>query len=228
MGDNMNHKQLLALFLSLVIILSPTIISIENEKVVDVKAVNNNIDEITIESIIEKNDDVDINIYYPVTKNSKVNNMIKDKIDSYITKLKETNSFDSTKKLNISFETFKSGEYISLKFNVSSSAGITHKTEEVFTFVYANDEIIDIDTLAKSNPKLIENLYSICKEELLKNEKFKKYSNIEWLNRGLLKNKNTFSKFIFDGDNMIVIFNPYEVAPYVAGIFEIKISCNLI
>ena len=54
MGDNMNHKQLLALFLSLVIILSPTIISIENEKVVDVKAVNNNIDEITIESIIEK------------------------------------------------------------------------------------------------------------------------------------------------------------------------------
>ena len=112
MGDNMNHKQLLALFLSLVIILSPTIISIENEKVVDVKAANNNIDEITIESIIEKNDDVDINIYYPVTKNSKVNNMIKDKIDSYITKLKETNSFDSTKKLNISFETFKSGEYI--------------------------------------------------------------------------------------------------------------------
>ena len=49
----MNHKQLLALFLSLVIILSPTIVSIENEKVVDVKSVNNDIDEMAIESIIK-------------------------------------------------------------------------------------------------------------------------------------------------------------------------------
>ena len=154
--------------------------------------------------------------------------MIKEKIDSYISKVEEINSFDDLKRLDISFEKYKSGDYISLKFNVSSSTGITHKTEEIFTIVYCNDEIIDIDTLVKSNPNLIENLYAICKEELLKDEKFKKYSNSEWLNRGLLKNKNTFSNFIFDNNNMIVIFNPYVVAPYVAGTFEIKISCNLI
>ena len=224
----MNHKQLLALFLSSVIVLSPTIVSIENDKVVDVKSVNNDMDEMAIESIIRKNEEVDINVYYPVTKNAKVNNMIKEKIDSYISKLEEINSFDDLKRLDISFEKYKSGDYISLKFNVSSSTGITHKTEEIFTIVYCNDEIIDIDTLVKSNPNLIENLYTICKEELLKDEKFKKYSNIEWLNRGLLKNKNTFSNFIFDNNNMIVIFNPYVVAPYVAGTFEIKISCNLI
>lgn len=224
----MNHKQLLALFLSLVIILSPTIVSIEKDNVVEVKAVNNNIDEITIESIIEKNDDVDICVYYPVTKNSKVNNMIIDKINEYITRAKETNSFDNVKKLNISFETYKSGEYISLKFNVSSSTGITHNSEEIFTFVYRNDDVIDIDYLVKDNPDLIENLYSICKGELQKNDRFKKYSNSEWLKKGLLKNKKTFSNFIFEDNNMIVIFNPYEVAPYVAGVFEIKISCNLI
>ena len=42
MGDNMNHKQLLALFLSSVIILSPTIVSIENEKVVKQGNITNN------------------------------------------------------------------------------------------------------------------------------------------------------------------------------------------
>ena len=200
----MNHKQLLALFLSSVIVLSPTIVSIENDKVVDVKSVNNDMDEMAIESIIRKNEEVDINVYYPVTKNAKVNNMIKEKIDSYISKVEEINSFDDLKRLDISFEKYKSA------------------------IVYCNDEVIDIDTLVKSNPNLIENLYTICKEELLKDEKFKKYSNSEWLNRGLLKNKNTFSNFIFDNNNMIVIFNPYVVAPYVAGAFEIKISCNLI
>ena len=204
----MNHKQLLALFLSSVIVLSPTIVSIENDKVVDVKSVNNDMDEMAIESIIRKNEEVDINVYYPVTKNAKVNNMIKEKIDSYISKVEEINSFDDLKRLDISFEKYK--------------------TDEIFTIVYCNDEVIDIDTLVKSNPNLIENLYTICKEELLKDEKFKKYSNSEWLNRGLLKNKNTFSNFIFDNNNMIVIFNPYVVAPYVAGAFEIKISCNLI
>jgi hypothetical protein len=59
----MNHKQLLALFLSSVIVLSPTIVSIENDKVVDVKSVNNDIDEMAIESIIKKNEEVDINVY---------------------------------------------------------------------------------------------------------------------------------------------------------------------
>ena len=64
----MNHKQLLALFLCFVMILSSRIVSIENDKVVSVKNVNNNLDKYTIESIIEANDNSKINIFYPVTK----------------------------------------------------------------------------------------------------------------------------------------------------------------
>lgn len=224
----MNHKLLLALFLTLVVVLSESIVSVENNKIVNVRAVNNNFDNLTIENIIENDDNTSINVYYPVTKNLKANGIIKEKIDMYIYKLKNTKLFDGKKELNISFETFKSGNYTSLKFNVSSSVGITHKTNEIFTVVYDDSNVIDIDSLLVENPDLINDLYELCRDKIVNDSKFKKYSNEEWLNKGLLKNKNTFSNFIFDDNNMIIIFNPYVIAPYVAGIFEIEISCNLI
>lgn len=224
----MNHKQLLALLLSLVILFSPVIVSVEKENIVNVKAVDNSVDEYIIESIIQNEENLSINIYYPKTKNVKVNGIIEDKINEQIEKIKSTDSFNSDKELNISFESFKSQNYISLKFNMDSSVGITHNTKEVFTVVYDENEVIDIDKLCENNPNLINELYEICKESLISNDKFKKYSNEEWLEKGLLKNKSTFSNFIFSENNLIVIFNPYVVAPYVAGIFEVEISCELI
>ena len=224
----MNHKQLLALFLSSVIVLSPTIISIENDKVVDVKSVNNDIDEMAIESIIRKNEEVDINVYYPVTKCVKANGLIQEKVDYYIDKFKSTDTLSEGKELNISFEKYESGSIVSFKFEVDSNIGVTHDTKEFFTVVYEGDEVITIDSLLKTNPNLLDDLYVEAKQQLECNEKFKEYSNLIWLENGLKKTKNTFSNFIFSDNNIIIIFNPYTVAPFVAGAFEIEISCDLI
>ena len=64
----MNHKQLLALFLCFVMILSSKIVSIEENKVVSVKNVSNNIDKYTIENIKDETDEYSIKIFYPMTK----------------------------------------------------------------------------------------------------------------------------------------------------------------
>ena len=199
----MNHKQLLALFLCFVILLSPVIVSIEKDKVVNVKKVNENLDDFSIESIQEK-------------------------IDYYIQKIQENSSIDGEKSLNISFEKYNSDNIVSIKFEVDSNVGITHKTKEYFTVSYSGDEMITIDTLIDNNPKLLDDLYDECKEQLERDEKFRKYSNEIWLSNGLKKTKNTFSNFIFSENKLIVIFNPYTVAPFVAGIFEIEISYDLI
>ena len=86
----MNHKQLLALFLCFVILLSPVIVSIEKDKVVNVKKVNENLDDFSIESIIREENNTKINVFYPVTKCTKANNFIQEKIDYYIQKIQET------------------------------------------------------------------------------------------------------------------------------------------
>ena len=59
----MNHKQLLALFLCFVMILSSKIVSIEENKVVSVKNVSNNIDKYTIENIKDETDEYSIKIF---------------------------------------------------------------------------------------------------------------------------------------------------------------------
>ena len=203
----MNHKQLLALFLCFVILISPIIVSAEKEKIVNVKKVDNSIDEFTIESIVIDGENGKINVYYPVTKCVKANGLIQEKVDYYIDKFKSTDTLSEGKELNISFEKYESGSIVSFKFEVDSNVGVTHDTKEFFTVVYEGDEVITIDSLLKTNPN---------------------YSNLIWLENGLKKTKNTFSNFIFSDNNIIIIFNPYTVAPFVAGAFEIEISCDLI
>ena len=126
----MNHKQLLALFLCFVILLSPVIVSIEKDKVVNVKKVNENLDAFSIESIIREENNTKINVFYPVTKCTKANNFIQEKIDYYIQKIQENSSIDGEKSLNISFEKYNSDNIVSIKFEVDSNVGITHKTKE--------------------------------------------------------------------------------------------------
>ena len=224
----MNHKQLLALFLCFVILLSPVIVSAEKEKVVNVKKVDNSIDEFTIESIVTDDENGKINVYYPVTKCVVANGLIRDKVDYYIDKFKSTDTLSESKELNISFEKYESGSIISFKFEVNSNIGVTHDTKEYFTVVYDGDEVITIDSLLEKNPNLLDDLYAKSKQQLESNDKFKEYSNLLWLENGLKKTKNTFSNFIFSDNNIIVIFNPYTVAPFVAGSFEVEISCDLI
>ena len=209
-------------------VLSPVIVSIEKDKVVNVKKVNENLDDFSIESIIREENNTKINVFYPVTKCTKANNFIQEKIDYYIQKIQENSSIDGEKSLNISFEKYNSDNIVSIKFEVDSNVGITHKTKEYFTVSYSGDEMITIDTLIDNNPKLLDDLYDECKEQLERDEKFRKYSNEIWLSNGLKKTKNTFSNFIFSENKLIVIFNPYTVAPFVAGVFEIEISYDLI
>ena len=67
-----------ALFLCFVILLSPVIVSIEKDKVVNVKKVNENLDDFSIESIIREENNTKINVFYPVTKCTKANNFIQE------------------------------------------------------------------------------------------------------------------------------------------------------
>lgn len=219
----MNHKQLLALFLCFVMILSSKIVSIENEKIVSVKDVNNNLDKYTIENIKEENSDYKINIFYPVTKYENVNKVINEKIDVYRKQFEESKYISDKKELIISFEEFEHNEITSFKFNVKSNIGITHDISEVFTVIYKQDQIIDIQYLNDINSEFIDELYKSCKEKLTENSKIKEHSNNNWIEKGFTKEADTFSNLIFTKDSIIIFFNPDTVAPYVADIIQIEI-----
>lgn len=224
----MNHKQLLALFLCFVMILSSRIVSIENDKVVSVKNVNNNLDKYTIESIVEENDKYKINIFYPVTKYENVNNLIMEKINEYKNEFEKSDYISNIKELSISFESFEYNQIESFKFNVKSNVGITHDASEVFTVVYKEDQIIDIDYLNNINSEFIDELFKACRTRIKDNPKIKEYINEEWLEEGLTKDANVFSNFIFSKKSIIILFNPNIVAPTVAGIIEVEVPYEVL
>lgn len=223
----MKHKQLLALFLCLVIIESSKIIS-NNSNVVMVKDVSNNMENYWIENYKEDDESKQINIFYPVTNYKEVNDLINKKIDVYLNRFKNATFTSDVKKLEISFEDFEYSGYTSFKFTVKSNIGITHDIDEVFTVVHKDGTIIDIEYLKSKNNDILTFLHDNCYKELKENENIKQYSTEEWINSGLEKDSNNYNNFIITPDSFVVYFNPYTIAPYVAGIIEIKIPLEYI
>ena len=218
----MNQKQVLAIILFLVIIASSHIVG-KNNDILMVKDVSSNVDKYMIENIKENTDSKNINIFYPVTKYENINKKIKDKIDYYKHKFETAEFASETKVLDISFEEYEYKEYTSFRFNVKSNTGIFHDLEEVFTIVYKDNQVIDIEYLKSKEPNFLDILYEECSQSLKNNSKVKSYSTKEWLEQGLEKNNENYSNYLFTENGFIVIFNTYTIAPYVAGIIEVEI-----
>lgn len=136
----MNHKILLALFLCLVIIFSSSIVSLNEDKVVQVKKASSTIDTYTIGNINEENENVKINVFYPVTKYENVNLEIMNEIQKYITKVKESKYVSEDKFLKISFEDYENDGKICFKFNVEYNEGLYHNSKDEFTIEYIENE----------------------------------------------------------------------------------------
>lgn len=219
----MNHKQLLALFLCFVMILSTKIVSIENNKAVAVKEVTNNIDKYTIENIVEEKNNYNINIFYPVTKCEEVNNKINEKIKQYKEEFEKSDYISDKKELLISFEEFEYKEYTSFKFNIKSNIGVTHSINETFTVVYKGDNLIEFDDLFIDDDELMDEFCNECQTRLKENQNIKKYSTEKRIEDTIVKNAEVYSNFILSNEGIIVVFNPDVIAPFVAGIIQIEI-----
>lgn len=219
----MNHKQLLALFLCFVMILSSKIVSIENNKVVSVKDVSSNVDKYTIENIKEENDSYSINIFYPVTEYSDINNIINEKVESVKEAFLNDGYISDKKELTVSFEEFELKEYTSFKFNIKSNVGTVHNSEEVYTIVFKDGKEIKKDNLEIDNGLLKEKL----REYLKNNDKIKEYSNESWIEKGLEKTEN-LDNFVLTENSIIFIFNSNTVAPKVAGVIQIELPLEIL
>lgn len=215
LGDNMNHKQLLALFLCFVIILSSKLVIGKKQEVVEVKNVSSNTDKYTIENISEKNEDYNIDVYYPVTKCKEANDSINNKINEYIEQCK-----NNKKSLIISFEEYEYKDYESYKFVINMERDKVHKSEEIYTITFNENGILDLN-------KYIEINSDVIKERVKSDSKYKEYVNDERLNNYLSK-ENILNNFILTENSIVLYFNANTMLPNVAGIVQVEIPYEII
>ena len=231
------NKYILALFLVCTILFSSIFFS--RYSIVNVKAVNSNIDlkdEFSMKKIEEKSDTYNIEVYYPETKFSKVNDEVNKKTVKYINefneqvKLLSNNNSDIKYDLKITFDTYGYGDYISYVFHVTSYIGGAHPNTNIFTINYneKEDKIITVEDLLKNNPNIVHILSEYTYKELLQNKKIVELKDEGMLKNGTSEKKENFENFAFTNDGVIIFFERYSIAPYYLGEFKVVVPYKIL
>jgi len=186
-----------------------------------------------IQNVSEENEGYEIEIYYPYTTDANLNAYINAKLELYKKDIKfQANNYENEVqegkyKLNISFNVTKSSDtnYISFIFYVTQDIKYLHPNETIFVINYdkKNKRIIMLEDIEVMYPNLYYNLSEYTYKELLKNEEIKKMGALEMLEMGTKANKYNFMDIAFKDNNLLVIFEKYQVAPYVLGRFEVEV-----
>jgi len=130
--------------------------------------------------------------------------------------------------LNYSYEIrYKSPSLVSILFCGSNFCGGAHPTP---IFYCVNFDLVKAKTVVMKDifvkgSGYYEKLSLICIKELKKRDIS---SNSETINEGASPKAENFECFYFSSDALVVVFPPYQVAPYVAGEQEVAIPYSSI
>lgn len=201
--------------------------------------INNNIDNILkdelyiVQNMSEEGDGYEIEIYYPWTTDNNLNAYINTKLELYKKDIKfqasnyEKEISEGKYKLNITFDVTKSSDdkHISFIFIVTQDIKYLHPKETIFVINYdkENKRIIMLEDIETMFPNLYYNLSEWTYKELLKNEEIQNMGALKMLEEGTKATKYNFMDLGFKDNTILVIFEKYQVAPYVLGRFEIQV-----
>lgn len=163
---------------------------------------------------------------------SRTNQDIKDYVLEFIKNFKE-----GTGKMEL-FGEMKHGFYsdyavllltntlLSIRFTNSeyfSGAAHPNSLTQVFNYDITDGELIELTDFFKPESNYLEVISEFAENELL--EKFKEENELlkEMIKSGTAAKAENYEKVGISEDGLIIIFDPYQVAPYALGPQEVKI-----
>jgi hypothetical protein len=184
---------------------------------------------ITNETIKEEKDNYLVNVNYPKTNNSFVNadiqTLIQAKINGFKTAISEPSPISSTMTFNINYAViFNQNNILSLKFESESYTGGAHPGHIIFTKNYNTKDNIEITfEQVVINETILQTLSEFA-IDYFKNQKLEFELSLE----GLEPKAENYQTFALAEDGVVFYFNEYQIAPYVAGSFELKVPYQLL
>lgn len=230
----MIKKYILAIVIFSIFVVSTIGLKVGNQIIpIQVKEVFNNETSagIHLREIKQEGNGYRLSIFYPETKFKKLNIQIQERIKKekkdFLEKVKEVENIleGKTCTFDITFNQYEYQDYLSFAFEITVYLCGAHPNNYYFTVNYdtKNNEMITVETMLKKDSAFLDKLakesYDILKEE----KQVKEYSNEDYLKEGLKAIQSNYENFIFDKDKLIVFINRYQIAPYVAGNFEVRI-----
>ncbi len=177
----------------------------------------------------------EIEITYPRTEYSVLNQEIKKYIDSILTDFLAYGEAPIQPNFPYSLESkytkYTYESYISYVFFTSMATGGAHPNNTIHTITYdkTKNQIVDIDQLVTDDPMILETLSKESRQRLKMKPIFQdSYANQDMLLAGTEATKENFRNFAFSKEGLILFFEQYQVAPYSFGKFQVVISYDKI
>ncbi|MGV8120077.1 MAG: DUF3298 and DUF4163 domain-containing protein [Candidatus Xenobiia bacterium LiM19] len=117
---------------------------------------------------------------------------------------------------------YKSASLVSILFTGSNYCGGAHPSPIFYSvnFDLEKGRTVEMKDLFKKGSGYYEKMSAICISDLKKRDIS---SNNELINEGASSKAENFECFYFKSDRLVILFPPYQVAPYVAGPQEVMI-----
>lgn len=168
-----------------------------------------------------------ITIDYPSTNYYKVNNKIKEYIDTSINNFKSItlNKTKTTYYLIITYKEYHYHNLISYIFFYESYTGGAHPIHLINSFIYNIDtnSFVTINSLIENNPNILNELSNYTYKTLSNKEIFQNETIKNMLKEGTQPLTNNYKNILFTNEGLIIYFERYQIAPYYYGDYKITI-----
>ncbi len=178
----------------------------------------------------ERNGNIFIKARYPVTNSSSANSYLRDFVLNSIYNFKQDTAWLNdleesplSLSLSIDYKVYQSDEYNSYVFSTDSYTGGAHGVQANKTLVFdKNGRNLNIRDFVQ--PEKLKDLSDQIQSELLKQPNADK----TWVQDGAGEKYSNFEVFYLDKENIVFVFDPYQVAPYSEGVKRVILPISTI
>lgn len=129
--------------------------------------------------------------------------------------------------LNLEYKAYQSADYVSYAYSIYEDTLGAHPNGYYLTFVFdKNGDRVSLGQLFPQNPSWLEELSLLVSNDVVSQMKVRIGADDvtgSLFAEGLAPKEENFQNFILDGETLVILLPPYQVAPYAAGTFEVKI-----
>lgn len=185
------------------------------------------------ETIFEEGDQIRERITYPITENKSFNkkilNMINDEKSTFRMQVNDVkkvqNMLNFIYTFNVHYKASTTSFFYSIHFVISKFVGGAHneRIDKMYYYDFKSEKEIYLSDFFIDYPLALQSL------SVLSFEKLKYYYNndnslfdIEELKKGLEPIPDNFQYIMFNEDDIVLLFPPYQVGPWSTG--EVRIS----
>lgn len=132
-------------------------------------------------------------------------------------------SEDRKESIQIAYEEIKGENTVSYVYTLFVDTLGAHPNTfyRTFTFDLKTGLELDIASLFVPRSDYLRRLSAISQFELAKS--LGEFANVEYISQGTKPEALNFQSFAIEGDTLVLLFPPYQVAPYAAGSQEVSI-----